>query len=48
MPSVLVGPPDRIVELLHERRDSFGLSYCIFSDSALDAALPVLEAVASL
>jgi probable F420-dependent oxidoreductase len=46
MPSVLVGPPDRIVELLHERRDAFGLSYYIFSDSALDAALPVMEAVA--
>jgi probable F420-dependent oxidoreductase len=39
MPSVVAGPPDRVVELLHERREAYGLSYFIFSD----AELPVLE-----
>jgi probable F420-dependent oxidoreductase len=42
MPSVLAGPPDRLVELLHERRAAFGLSYFIASD----ADLPVLERMA--
>jgi probable F420-dependent oxidoreductase len=37
MPGVLAGPPDRVVELLHERRDAFGISYFIVSDAALPA-----------
>lgn len=42
MPAVLAGPPDRVVELLHERREAFGISYFIVSD----AALPALERLA--
>ena len=42
MPSVLIGPPDRIAELLHERRDAFGLSYYILSDGTLDAVAPTV------
>jgi probable F420-dependent oxidoreductase len=43
MPSMLIGPPDRLIELLHERREMLGISYYIVSDSALDAATPLLE-----
>jgi probable F420-dependent oxidoreductase len=47
MPAVLVGPADHVVELLHERRRAFGLSYLILSDAALDAAAPILERCAT-
>ena len=47
MPAVLAGPPGRLVELLDERREAFGLSYFILSDAALDAAAPLFELVAS-
>jgi probable F420-dependent oxidoreductase len=47
MPAVLIGPPDHLVELLHERRRTFGLSYLILSDAALDAATPLLERIAT-
>jgi probable F420-dependent oxidoreductase len=45
MPAVLIGTPDHLAELLHERRRAFGLSYLILSDAALDAATPLLERV---
>lgn len=47
MPSVLVGPPHHLVELLQERRRAFGLSYLVLSDAALDAAVPLLDLVAT-
>lgn len=47
MPAVLAGPPDHLVELLHERRRAFGLSYLILSDAALDTAAPLLERILS-
>lgn len=47
MPAVLAGPPDHLVELLHERRRAFGLSYLILSDAALDAAELLLERIAT-
>jgi probable F420-dependent oxidoreductase len=47
MPSMLIGPPDRVIELLHERRETLGISYYIVSDSALDAVTPLLERVRS-
>jgi len=43
MPSILAGPPDRLVELLHERREALGLSYFILSD----ASLPIVEGLAT-
>jgi probable F420-dependent oxidoreductase len=46
MPGVLAGPPDRLVELVRERREALGISYFILSDAALDAAAPLLERVA--
>jgi len=46
MPAVLVGPPDHLAELIHERRRAFGLSYLILSDAALDEAAPLMELVA--
>jgi hypothetical protein len=47
MPAVLAGPIAHLVELLHERRRAFGLSYLILSDAALDTAAPLLERLAS-
>ncbi len=47
MPSVLAGPPDHLVELLHERRQEFGLSYYILSDASLEACEPLLERVST-
>jgi probable F420-dependent oxidoreductase len=43
MPSMLIGPPDRLIELLHQRRETLGISYYIVSDTALDAVTPLLE-----
>jgi probable F420-dependent oxidoreductase len=47
MPSVLIGPARHLVDVLFERRDTFGLSYFIVSDAALDAATPLLELMAT-
>jgi probable F420-dependent oxidoreductase len=47
MPAVLAGPADHLVELVHERRRAFGLSYLILSDASLDAAAPLLERIAT-
>jgi probable F420-dependent oxidoreductase len=47
MPAVLAGPIDHLVELIHERRRTFGLSYLILSDASLDAATPLLERLAT-
>jgi probable F420-dependent oxidoreductase len=46
MPAVLVGPPNHLAELLHERRRVFGLSYLILSDAALAAAGQLVQLVA--
>lgn len=48
MPAVLAGPPDHVVETMRRRREQYGLSYFIVSDSALDAAVPVLERLAAV
>jgi len=47
MPAVLAGPIDHLVGLVHERRRTFGLTYLILSDAALDAAAPLIERVAT-
>jgi probable F420-dependent oxidoreductase len=47
MPSFLLGPPDHLAELLHGRREAFGLSYYVISDRALDAAEPLMKALAA-
>src|SRR5262249_17732372 len=46
MPSVLAGPPDRMVELLHERREALGISYFIASDADLDVVERMLTVAA--
>jgi probable F420-dependent oxidoreductase len=47
MPSMLLGPPERLVELLLERRDEYGLSYLLFSDTSLETAEPLLRLAAT-
>src|SRR5215472_3470954 len=41
MPTVLLGPPGHIAEVLHRRRETFGLSYYVLSDDALDTVEPL-------
>jgi probable F420-dependent oxidoreductase len=42
MPSAFVGPVERIVDLMHQRRDEYGFSYYVVSDQAIDAFAPVV------
>nr|WP_243868926.1 LLM class flavin-dependent oxidoreductase [Amycolatopsis granulosa] len=44
--SVLSGDTATVVDLLRRRRDEFGLSYVTINAGALDAAAPVVEALA--
>jgi probable F420-dependent oxidoreductase len=46
MPSVFIGSVERIVELFHERRERYGLSYFVVSDESLRAMAPVVERLA--
>jgi probable F420-dependent oxidoreductase len=46
MPSVLIGPVDRIVEGLGARRDRLQLSYYVVSDEAMEAFAPVVDRLA--
>lgn len=47
MPSLFIGSLDRVVERFHERRDAYGLSYYVLSDTAMDAAAPVVDRLVS-
>jgi probable F420-dependent oxidoreductase len=42
MPSLVLGSVGRIAEVLEERRERYGLSYCIVSDAALETFAPVV------
>jgi probable F420-dependent oxidoreductase len=46
MPSMLLGPVERIADQLQERRERFGLSYYVVSDELLETAAPVVERLA--
>jgi len=46
MPSRFVGPVDRIAEQMLARRDRFGFSYHVISDTDLDAFAPVVGRLA--
>ena len=43
MPSVFVGSVDRIVDDMLARRDSYGFSYYVVSDRAMETFAPVVE-----
>lgn len=43
MPSVFLGPVDRIVDEMQARRDQYGFSYYVVSDRVMDAFAPVVE-----
>ena len=45
-PHVLAGSPARIVDELHRRRDSFGVSYYLVPDGSMRDLQPVLDALA--
>jgi probable F420-dependent oxidoreductase len=46
MPSVLIGPVDRITEQLQARRDRYGFSYLVVSDEDMEAFAPVVDHLA--
>jgi hypothetical protein len=43
MPSILVGPVDRIADDLQARRDRFHLSYYVVSDEDMEALASVVD-----
>ncbi|NED94603.1 TIGR03621 family F420-dependent LLM class oxidoreductase [Phytoactinopolyspora alkaliphila] len=42
MPSVFIGPAERIMDLIRQRREEYGFSYYVVSDRAMDAFAPVV------
>ena len=46
MPAKFLGPLDHMVELAHRRRERLGLSYLVVSDQELEAAAPMVRALA--
>jgi alkanesulfonate monooxygenase SsuD/methylene tetrahydromethanopterin reductase-like flavin-dependent oxidoreductase (luciferase family) len=46
MPSILVGPVERIADDLQARRDRFSLSYLVVSDQDMEAFAPVVDRLA--
>ena len=46
MPSVFVGSPDRIAELMEARRGRYGVSYYVVADEDVEALGPVVERLA--
>ncbi len=46
MPSIYIGTPDQIVEDLMRRRERFGFSYFVVSDTSMEAFAPVVSHLA--
>jgi hypothetical protein len=46
MPSVAVGPPNRVAEELQAIRDRYGFSYLIVADDDMEAFAPVVDRLA--
>jgi probable F420-dependent oxidoreductase len=42
-PHALIGPVDRICDILVERRERFGISYVTFGAAAMESAAPIVE-----
>ncbi len=45
-PHALIGPVEAICEQLHERRDTYGISYVTFGAAAVDAVAPIVAQLA--
>jgi len=45
MPSLFIGPLQHLVDLFHERRAVYGLSYFVVSDGALEVAAPLVASL---
>lgn len=45
-PHVLLGPTERIIETLQERRERLGISYVVFLGADLESAGPIVESLA--
>jgi probable F420-dependent oxidoreductase len=43
MPAVFLGPVERVVELMQERRERYGVSYYIIDDEEMEAVAPVVQ-----
>jgi hypothetical protein len=46
MPAAFLGPPDRIAEVMWERREQFGFSYYIVADAVIESFAPVVDRLA--
>jgi probable F420-dependent oxidoreductase len=46
MPAVFLGPVERVVELMQERRERYGVSYYIITDEEMEAVAPVVQRAA--
>jgi hypothetical protein len=46
MPSVAVGPAERVAEQLQARRDRYGFSYLVVADGDMDTFAPVVDRLA--
>jgi len=46
MPAQFLGPPEHIAEQMRERRERYGFSYYVVSDSCLEAFAPVVDLLA--
>jgi probable F420-dependent oxidoreductase len=46
MPAVFLGPVERVVELMQERRERYGVSYYIIADEGMEAVAPVVQRAA--
>jgi probable F420-dependent oxidoreductase len=46
MPSILVGPPERVADDLQARRERLGLSYYVVSNANMEAAAPLVADLA--
>jgi hypothetical protein len=43
MPAVFLGPVERVVELIQERRERYGVSYYIIADEEMETVAPVVQ-----
>jgi probable F420-dependent oxidoreductase len=46
MPAAFLGPPDRIADVMWERREQFGFSYYIVADAVIESFAPVVDRLA--
>jgi hypothetical protein len=46
MPSVFIGSVDHIVDEMQNRRERYGISYCVVSDKRLETVTPIVRRLA--